>query len=298
MNIKIAQKSLKATFVLLLSALCLLAMSITALAQTTERPNIEIIKTASPATASPGDLVTYTYTIVNTGDVTLTDIVAVDDVLGTIVVSPTTLATGSAGSGTVTLPDGSTITYPSFITTTLTMVLGEDTSMLYNTATVTGTSPTGTMVTDSDTFELGYPGSIGNRIWSIIKGQIEPLEGVVVILTASDGTTQTATTDADGYYLFTGLAFDVYTVEVDTSTLPVEKQGRPPEISSDNGDDSMTTVILTESRPSSVIEDFAYAKPTAVALSQTNVASSAMPLLIIALVAVTAGATVTARHES
>ncbi|HEX2699457.1 MAG TPA: DUF5979 domain-containing protein [Acidimicrobiales bacterium] len=47
-------------------------------------PALTIVKTPTPTTVSPGDDVTFTYTVTNTGDTTLTDIAVSDDVLGGI----------------------------------------------------------------------------------------------------------------------------------------------------------------------------------------------------------------------
>ena len=46
-------------------------------------PGIAVAKAASPATYdAPGTAITYTYTVVNTGDVTLHDVTLTDDRLG------------------------------------------------------------------------------------------------------------------------------------------------------------------------------------------------------------------------
>ena len=47
-------------------------------------PAIRIVKTADPTSASPGDTVTYTYRVTNTGDVTLFDVNVTDNKLGDI----------------------------------------------------------------------------------------------------------------------------------------------------------------------------------------------------------------------
>jgi uncharacterized repeat protein (TIGR01451 family) len=47
-------------------------------------PAISIAKTASPASGAPGDTVTYTYVVTNTGDTTLFNVTVVDDKLGDI----------------------------------------------------------------------------------------------------------------------------------------------------------------------------------------------------------------------
>jgi uncharacterized repeat protein (TIGR01451 family) len=47
-------------------------------------PDIQIVKTVSPQSGEPGDTVTYTYVVTNTGDTTLYDISVDDDVIGHI----------------------------------------------------------------------------------------------------------------------------------------------------------------------------------------------------------------------
>jgi uncharacterized repeat protein (TIGR01451 family)/MYXO-CTERM domain-containing protein len=47
-------------------------------------PDIRIVKTVSPQSGEPGDTVTYTYMVTNTGDTTLFDISVDDDVMGHI----------------------------------------------------------------------------------------------------------------------------------------------------------------------------------------------------------------------
>ncbi len=104
-----------------------------------------------------------------------------------------------------------------------------------NTATVTGTDGT-TVVTDSDDASVvvitGALGSIGDRVWldanaNGVQDAGEPgIPGVKVTLSGDldkNGTpdyTATATTDANGLYLFPGLPPGVYTVAVDATTLP------------------------------------------------------------------------------
>ena len=44
-----------------------------------DRPGLSLLKRAEPAQVSPGGLVTYTYTVQNTGNILLTDVMVVDD---------------------------------------------------------------------------------------------------------------------------------------------------------------------------------------------------------------------------
>ena len=47
-------------------------------------PAIKIVKTVDPESGEPGDIVTYTYEVTNTGDTTLFDVSVDDDILGHI----------------------------------------------------------------------------------------------------------------------------------------------------------------------------------------------------------------------
>ncbi len=47
-------------------------------------PTIQIVKTANPTTADPGQTVTYTYVVTNLGDTTLNNVVVTDDIIGNV----------------------------------------------------------------------------------------------------------------------------------------------------------------------------------------------------------------------
>jgi len=97
-------------------------------------PSIRVIKEASTASAVVGEMITYTYTVENAGDVALIDVGASDDRLGPIALSRSTLAEGEIATGTLTvLVDESDLPGP-----------------LTNTVTVTGTPPVGTAVNNID----------------------------------------------------------------------------------------------------------------------------------------------------
>ena len=99
-------------------------------------PGIQLEKTAFPTDyAEPGETITYTYTVTNTGNVTLHAITLRDDRLGTITCPATTLA-----------PAASTTCHATHLTTTADVDAGHIT----NTATVTGHPPTGPPVTGTD----------------------------------------------------------------------------------------------------------------------------------------------------
>ncbi len=79
-------------------------------------------------------------------------------------------------------------------------------------------------------FGVDYSGVVGDRVWNDANGDGvqdpgEPgLAGVTVNLYASDGTTWLAATvtDANGNYLFEGLADGTYVVKVEPATLPTD----------------------------------------------------------------------------
>ncbi len=116
--------------------------------------------------------------------------------------------------------------------------------------------------------DFGYEsiiGAIGDTIFHDANGDGNydpdagdfPLEGVEVILTASDGTTMTTMTDENGNYLFEDLPLGDYTVEVVTSSLPLDKQPDPSSDPEDDGN-NMSSVSLTEEMPSDLQQDFGY----------------------------------------
>ncbi len=98
-------------------------------------PAISVAKSASTGSASVGDLITYTYRLTNSGDITLTNVMAVDDKLGAVTLPTTTLAPGAATGGVLTY----------------TVAAGDLPGPLVNTVTVTGTPLVGSDVTASDT---------------------------------------------------------------------------------------------------------------------------------------------------
>ena len=113
--------------------------------------DIVIVKTAStngvcpgtdPLTVDLGDTVTYCFNVTNTGNVTLSNITVWDDHHGTIVLTKTELEPDESTGGTTTHP-----------------VTEADVSQVINNATVTGTFPSGEIVTDNDncTINIEHP---------------------------------------------------------------------------------------------------------------------------------------------
>jgi uncharacterized repeat protein (TIGR01451 family) len=100
----------------------------------TRGPDLAVAKTVTPSTGAPGETITYTYRVTNSGDLSLNGIIAVDDRLGAVPLGATTLA-----------PD-------EWTTGTLTYTVGEDDlpGPLTNTVVVTGTPAVGADVTATD----------------------------------------------------------------------------------------------------------------------------------------------------
>jgi uncharacterized repeat protein (TIGR01451 family) len=97
-------------------------------------PAFTVIKEASTTEATVGDVITYTYTVENTGNVRLSGITADDDKLGAISLSPSELVPGATATGAATY------------TVQDTDLLGPIT----NTVTVSGTPPVGEVITITD----------------------------------------------------------------------------------------------------------------------------------------------------
>jgi uncharacterized repeat protein (TIGR01451 family) len=94
-------------------------------------PAIEIVKTADPTEGSPGDTITYTFDVTNTGDVTLSDVSVDDDVLGHV-------------GDVAQLDPGETVELQ------VEYVIPDATGPIVNVATVSGTDPLGEQVDARD----------------------------------------------------------------------------------------------------------------------------------------------------
>ena len=103
---------------------------------------ITVQKLASSATANLGETITYTYRITNSGGVLLSNVVAVDNRLGSVSLASTTLAPGAATSGAL-----SHVVVESNLPGPLT-----------NTVVTTGTPPVGPVVTASDAASVNLIG--------------------------------------------------------------------------------------------------------------------------------------------
>jgi uncharacterized repeat protein (TIGR01451 family) len=94
-------------------------------------PGISIVKTVNPVSGNPGDTVTYTYVVKNTGDATLFNVSVDDDVIGHI-------------GDIAKLEPGETVTL------TKDFVLPAGDPEVTNVGTATGTDVLGTKVSDND----------------------------------------------------------------------------------------------------------------------------------------------------
>jgi uncharacterized repeat protein (TIGR01451 family) len=103
------------------------------------RPRLMVEKTASPSSALPGEEVTYTYTIKNMGDVSLSSVNATDSALGAVTLDTTTLAPGATATGTLNY----------------TVQASDLPGPLVNTVEAQGTSPVGTVAKDQDSATVG-----------------------------------------------------------------------------------------------------------------------------------------------
>src|SRR5206468_1716230 len=94
-------------------------------------PAIQIAKTVDPKSGNPGDTVTYTYVVTNTGDTTLYDVSVDDDVIGHI-------------GDVAELAPGESVTL------TKDFVLPSGNPEVTNVGTATGTDTLGEQVSDDD----------------------------------------------------------------------------------------------------------------------------------------------------
>jgi hypothetical protein len=133
---------------------------------------------------------------------------------------------------------------------------------LNNTSTVTLTAVQPTDVLQ----DFGYkgPGSIGDVIFNDLNGDGiqqagEPgIPGVTVTITtviAGSTVTYTATTDAAGKYIVSGLPLGAFTVTVDPASLPAGLTNTGDPIGPKDG---IATVTLSAASPTSATQDFGY----------------------------------------
>jgi LPXTG-motif cell wall-anchored protein/uncharacterized repeat protein (TIGR01451 family) len=115
-------------------------------------PSIELVKTGTLVDGGDGvdvgDTITYAFTVKNTGNVTLTN-VTIADTVGGVTINGTAIPTLAPGASNSTAYTG-----------TYTITQGDiDNGSFTNTATATGTPPTGPNVTDPDDDTQQFPSS-------------------------------------------------------------------------------------------------------------------------------------------
>ncbi|MFP3880151.1 MAG: S8 family serine peptidase [Dehalococcoidia bacterium] len=207
-----------------------------------QQADVQMTLTADPASISEaGTVVTYTYTVTNTGDVTLTGITLADDKLGSISLGAATLAAGAATTGTAT-----------YTVTQSDMDSGAD---IVNTATVT--TDQGATASDSATVTI----------------EISEITGVAITPTDSSGSGRAG---EDVLYVFTvqntGNVPDTYSVSVTSGwtshvtpqTLALEPTASAtitvthtvPEVVSPGDFDSGAVQVLSSETGASTIASF------------------------------------------
>ena len=124
----------------------------------TYHPNISVVKSADPNPANVGEMITYTYVVTNTGDVTLDPVSVVDDVLGVVSLNVSVLGPGEWAVGTLTYV----------------VVEGDLPGPIVNTALATGSPPVGVDVFDSDGESVDL---VSNPGISVVKSA-DPTSGV------------------------------------------------------------------------------------------------------------------------
>jgi uncharacterized repeat protein (TIGR01451 family) len=170
----------------------------------TAAPAIEVSKTASAASVEVGAPITYTYRITNTGNLTLTAVSAVDDVLGTIDVSSTLEMDESFKATAVYTPTTDDLPGP-----------------ITNTVTVTGMwSYDGSTGAVSDTASASVALSSGNQAPEAEDDTASTTQGAPVAIAVldndsdPDGDTLTVVavgTPTDGTAAISGTSTIVYT---------------------------------------------------------------------------------------
>lgn len=226
---------------------------------------VSLIK-EGPATAKPGDVITYTFTIENCGDVTLSGGVDVYDPL----INPS----GDNKIKNVTpVTPGETRTFTKSYT-----VKDSDCGDLVNHAWAIGHPIDGSANVRFDTewttfidCEPDCEGEIGNRVWldldcdGIQDNDEVGIPNVKVILKNANHEVIAETfTNSNGIYTFTELCAGTYFVFVDESTLPdgytpapTYQGGNPAKDSNENGEE----VILPTDNSKDYTIDFGYCAP-------------------------------------
>jgi len=98
----------------------------------------------------------------------------------------------------------------------------------------------------------------GNGVFDAGEG----LAGVTVTLTDAAGASKTATTGADGNYIFVDEVIGTYTVAVDVATLPADCN--VSSVDPDGGTDASAVITTTIGSTDNLAQDFGFSAPTTV----------------------------------
>jgi len=229
------------------------------------------LEKTGPTTAIPGQTITYTFTVTNCGDVTLGGGVQVFDLL---------LVPSGAKIWHETVYAGVTKTFTKTYT-----IPADFCGELINTASALGhpalsgrTIPDLTVSTSVSTNVVCEPdcdGSIGDKIWldystfgnvkncNGIQDPGEPgIAGVKLYLKDSQGSIIDSTiSNQQGFYTFTALCDECYTIEVDESTLPAGVTPTATAVGNDRTKDSNGSpyeACVTENNRTITTVDFGY----------------------------------------
>ena len=170
---------------------------------------ITVVKTAAPSTyAAIGDIITYTITVTNTGNVTLTNVVVSDPLTGLSETVPTLS------------PGASEVYHPTHTVNRQNL----DAGSVLNTASATGTPPSGSDVTDTDDAIVSSVCDETAKVSGHVlrSGSLAPLANVPVTLIpqgATPGPVLLQITGGDGAYWFDGLPAGDYLVQVQDANL-------------------------------------------------------------------------------
>ncbi len=197
-------------------------------------------------TVSPGDTVTYTFQIKNTGNVTLDPVTLTDAKLG---IANVACVQSSLAPGASTACQATYVVQPADLTT----------GAVENTATATGKPPTGANVTSTDTSTVPIVklATIGDRVFTdLIPGVTGPAQNdgdglqndpretgipnaeVRLYNAADDTLVATTTTDANGLYQLTNvIPGEYYLVFITPSPVGIFTQAPP------GGDPNVTTKV-------------------------------------------------------
>ncbi|MDA6070392.1 gliding motility-associated C-terminal domain-containing protein [Flavobacterium sp. AC] len=241
-----------------------------ALLTVTQSPKIALVKTSNVSnTVAVGDLITYTFTVTNTGDVILSAVVVDDAMTGSanLTTSPSSLVPGATGTATATY----TIKQSDI-----------DNGSVSNSAVATGTAPDNKKVSDTSgtsdsnddatettltqtpkiavvkTSSVGGTGAVGDVITYTfsVKNTGNVTLSAVVVDDAMTGSSNLATSPSSLVPGATGTATATYTIKqsdidngsvsnsaVATGTAPDNKKVSDTSGTSDSNDDATETTL-------------------------------------------------------